>query len=323
MPQKVRVAITGAAGNIGYALLFRVAAGEMLGTDVELELHLLEIPPAVDALKGVAMELDDCAFPLVKNVVQTTDVEEAFDGVDVALLVGSRPRGPGMERKDLLAANGAIFTLQGRALSECAHRQVKVLVVGNPANTNCLIAMNSAPNLTKENFCAMTRLDHNRALAQLANKTNQPVGAIEGLAIWGNHSATMFADLFHAQVAGTPAMDLVSQDWYENEFVPTIQQRGAAIINARGSSSAASAANAAIEHMHDWWHGTDEVTSMAIASNGEYGVTDGLVFSFPVIISNGLIRVVDGLDFNDFAQEKIRVTEHELIEERDMVAHLL
>ena len=323
MANPVRVTVTGAAGQIGYALLFRIASGEMLGKDVAIELQLLEIPPAMDALRGVVMELEDCAFPLVKKVVATDVVEEAFEGSECALLVGSRPRGPGMERKDLLEANGAIFTVQGKALSDHADRNVKVLVVGNPANTNCFIAMNSAPNLNAANFSAMTRLDQNRAVAQLANKTSSAVEDIKDLAIWGNHSATMFPNLYEAKVGGKSATDIVDQSWYEDQFLPAIQQRGAAIISARGSSSAASAANAAIEHMHDWVHGTDEITSMAIPSEGQYGITEGLIFSFPVRVIDNEIRVESGISLNEFAAGRIKVTENELLEERDAVAPLL
>lgn len=323
MSDPVKVTVTGAAGNIGYALVFRIAAGEMLGKDVPIELQLLEIPPAMDALNGVVMELDDCAFPLLKKIVATDQVDEAFQGSDVALLVGSRPRGPGMERKDLLEANGAIFTVQGKALSDHANPDVKVLVVGNPANTNCFIALNSAPNLSASNFTAMTRLDANRAVAQVAQKTGSAVDEIENLVIWGNHSATMFPNLYEARVGGRNAMDIVDQSWYEDEFVPAIQQRGAAIINARGSSSAASAANAAVEHVNDWVHGTTAVTSMGIESDGQYGITKGLIFSYPVRVIDGEVRVEPNIELDDFCLEKIRATEQELIEERDAVLPLL
>ena len=276
MAEPVRITITGAAGQIGYALVFRVASGAMLGSDQPVELRLLEIPPAMDALRGVVMELDDCAFPTVSKIVETDDVETAFNQTDIAMLVGSRPRGPGMERSELLEANAAIFSVQGRAINDVASKHVKVLVVGNPANTNCLIAMANAPDLSPSQFTAMTRLDHNRALAQLSQKTGSTVNEIEDLAIWGNHSPTMFPDLVGAKVRGAPAMEAVDQDWYENEFMPSIQQRGAAIIKARGSSSAASAANAAINHIRDWSLGTNQVTSMAKRSNGEYGISEGL-----------------------------------------------
>ena len=323
MAGRVRVAVTGAAGNIGYAMVFRIASGQMLGGYTEIDLQLLEIPPAMDALNGVIMELEDCAFPLVRSIVGTSDVNQAFEGVDVALLVGSRPRGPGMERKELLTANGAIFTEQGKALSQGASKDVKVLVVGNPANTNCFIALNSAPNLSAANFSAMTRLDQNRAVAQLAVKVGCEVNDVANLAVWGNHSATMFPNLFAASVKGSPAMDLVSQDWYERDFIPAIQQRGAAIIKARGSSSAASAANAAIEHMHDWVLGTDNTVSMAIESDGQYGIDKGLLFSYPVTIRNGDVQVVESLPLNEFSQGLIDATENELKEERDAVEDLI
>ena len=323
MAEPVRIAVTGPAGQIGYALLFRIASGAMLGENQPIELRLLEIPPAMDALRGVVMEIDDCAFPLVTNVVQTDQPEVAFEGADIAMLVGSRPRGPGMERKDLLEANGAIFTVQGKALNDHASKDVKVLVVGNPANTNCLIAQCNAPDLNPANFTAMTKLDHNRAIAQLSQKVAQPVDQISGLAIWGNHSSTMFPDLLSATAAGSPVLDSVSQSWYEEDFIPAIQQRGAAIIDARGSSSAASAANAAVEHVRDWLAGTSNVTSMAVHSNGEYGIAEGLIFSYPVQLANGTHQIVENRDLNDFAHQKIKATEAELIEERDAVAHLL
>ena len=323
MAEPVRITITGAAGQIGYALVFRVASGAMLGSDQPVELRLLEIPPAMDALRGVVMELDDCAFPTVSKIVETDDVETAFNQTDIAMLVGSRPRGPGMERSELLEANAAIFSVQGRAINDVASKHVKVLVVGNPANTNCLIAMANAPDLSPSQFTAMTRLDHNRALAQLSQKTGSTVNEIEDLAIWGNHSPTMFPDLVGAKVRGAPAMEAVDQDWYENEFMPSIQQRGAAIIKARGSSSAASAANAAINHIRDWSLGTNQVTSMAKRSNGEYGISEGLIFSYPVTVEDGEIKVVEGRPLNDFSRQKIKITEQELVEERNAVAHLL
>ena len=323
MADVVRVAVTGAAGQIGYALLFRIASGEMLGKDQAIELRLLEIPPVMDALAGVVMELEDGAFPLVHSVVATDQPETAFEGVDVAMLVGSRPRGPGMERNDLLEANGEIFTVQGKALNDHASRDAKVIVVGNPANTNCLIAQSNAPDLNPDNFTAMTRLDHNRAVAQLANKCGCNVGDVSGLAIWGNHSSTMFPDLFTTQVGSQAAMSLVDQSWYEEEFIPSIQQRGAAIIAARGLSSAASAANAAIEHVHDWVLGSEGITSVAIRSTGQYDILEGLIFSYPVTCKNGAITVEQGLELNDFARQKIAATEKELIEERDAIAHLL
>ena len=323
MADPVRIAVTGAAGQIGYALLFRIASGAMLGNDRPIELSLLEIPPAMDALRGVVMEVEDCAFPLVRRVVTTDQPEVAFEGVDIAMLVGSRPRGPGMERNDLLEANGAIFTEQGKALNDHAAKHVKVLVVGNPANTNCLIAQHNAPDLDPANFSAMTKLDHNRAIAQLSQKVGGAVDDIDGLAIWGNHSSTMFPDLLGATVNGQSALEIVSQAWYEDEYIPAIQQRGAAIIAARGSSSAASAANAAVEHVREWVSGTDSVTSMGIYSNGQYGTTEGLIFSYPVTVNDGTPRVVENRELNDFAQGKIEATEAELIEERDAVAHLL
>lgn len=323
MADPVRIAVTGAAGQIGYALLFRIASGAMLGNDRPIELSLLEIPPAMDALRGVVMEVEDCAFPLVRKVVTTDQPEVAFEGVDIAMLVGSRPRGPGMERNDLLEANGAIFTEQGRALNDHAAKHVKVLVVGNPANTNCLIAQHNAPDLDPANFSAMTKLDHNRAIAQLSQKVGGAVDDIDGLAIWGNHSSTMFPDLLGATVNGQSALEIVSQAWYEDDYIPAIQQRGAAIIAARGSSSAASAANAAVEHVREWVSGTDGVTSMGIYSNGQYGTAEGLIFSYPVKVKDGTPKVVQNRELNDFAQGKIEATEAELIEERDAVAHLL
>ena len=323
MTDPVRVAVTGAAGQIGYALLFRIAAGEMLGPSQPVVLQLLEIPPAMKALEGVAMELEDCAFPLLHGLVQTDDPEIAFADADCALLVGSRPRTKGMERKELLEVNGAIFTVQGRALNDCAAPDVKVLVVGNPANTNCLIAQRNAPRLDPRNFTAMTRLDHNRAQAQLAGKTGRRVGDIEGLCIWGNHSSTQYPDLHHAKVAGTPALELVDASWYAEEFIPSVQQRGAAIIAARGASSAASAASAAIDHMRDWVLGADGVLSMGVHCDGSYGVAEGLICSFPVHCRNGSWRIVQGIEINAFSQEKLSATEAELIEERDAVAGLL
>ena len=323
MADPVSIAVTGAAGQIGYALLFRIASGAMLGNDQPIEIKLLEIPPAMDALRGVVMEIEDCAFPLVRNVVMTDQPEAAFEGVDIAMLVGSRPRGPGMERNDLLEANGAIFTAQGKALNDHAAKDVKVLVVGNPANTNCLIAQRNAPDLDPANFSAMTKLDHNRAIAQLSQKVDGAVEDIKGLAIWGNHSSTMFPDLLGATVDGKPALDTVSQSWYEDEYIPAIQQRGAAIISARGSSSAASAANAAVEHVREWMAGTEDVTSMGIYSNGQYGIQEGLIFSYPVTVSGGTCSVEENRVLNAFAQSKIEATEAELIEERDAVAHLL
>ena len=323
MKEPVRVAITGAAGQIGYALLFRVASGAMLGEDQPVILQLLEIPPAMDALKGVAMELDDCAFPLLAGMVLTDDANVAFKDADYALLVGSRPRGPGMERKDLLEANAAIFSAQGKALNDHASRAVKVLVVGNPANTNCLIAQRNAPDLDPRNFTAMTRLDHNRAMAQLAQKTGKHINDVDGLCIWGNHSATQYPDLHRATVSGTSAMDLVDMAWYADEFIPTVQQRGAAIIEARGASSAASAANAAIDHMHDWALGSDAIVSMGVYSDGSYDVDAGLIYSYPVRCAGGDWEIVQGVEVNAFSREKMDATATELAEERDAVAHLL
>jgi malate dehydrogenase len=323
MKDPVRVTITGAAGQIGYALLFRVASGAMLGNDQPVILQLLEITPALDAVKGVVMELDDCAFPLLQDVVYTDDANVAFKDTDYALLVGSRPRGPGMERKDLLEANAAIFSVQGKALNDNASRDVKVLVVGNPANTNALIAQRNAPDLNARNFTAMTRLDHNRAMAQLAAKAGKHVSEVDGLCIWGNHSATQYPDIHRASVAGEGAMSMIDMDWYTADFIPTVQQRGAAIIEARGASSAASAANAAIDHMRDWALGTDSVVSMGVYSDGSYGVAEGLIYSFPVTCQGGDWSIVHGVEVNGFSQEKMDATESELAEERDAVAHLL
>jgi malate dehydrogenase len=322
----VRVAVTGAAGQIGYSLLFRIASGAMLGPDTPVRLQLLEITPALDALRGVQMELEDCAFPLLDSVVTTDDANEAFDGADVALLVGSRPRTKGMERAELLEANGAIFTVQGKALSDNASSGVKVLVVGNPANTNCLIAMNNAPALDSSQFTAMTRLDHNRAKAQLSARTGNPVSDVSRMTIWGNHSATQYPDVFHATVAGTPAFEAIGgdQDWLAGTFIPTVQQRGAAIIEARGLSSAASAANAAIDHVRDWVAGTPagDWVSMAVCSDGSYGVPEGLISSFPVTCANGKWEIVGGLDIDEFSAERIGATVTELGEERDAVGEL-
>ncbi|HSP84831.1 MAG TPA: malate dehydrogenase [Psychrobacter sp.] len=326
MKQPVRVAVTGAAGNISYAMLFRIASGEMLGKDQPVILQLLEIAPALDALKGVVMELEDCAFPLLAGIVQTDDATVAFKDVDYALLVGSRPRGPGMERKDLLEANAAIFSAQGKALNDVASRDVKVLVVGNPANTNALIAQRNAPDLDPRNFTAMTRLDHNRAMAQLAGKTASTVNDVKKMIIWGNHSSTQYPDLTASTVNGKPALDLVDRAWYEGTYIPEVQQRGAAIIKARGASSAASAANAAIAHMRTWVLGTDENdwVSMGVYSKGEYGIAEGLIYSFPCTCTNGDWSIVDGVDVSsDFSKEKMAATEQELSEERDAVAHLL
>jgi malate dehydrogenase len=321
----VRVAVTGAAGQIGYAILFRIASGQMLGADTPVHLSLLEIPDAVKAAEGTAMELDDCALPLLAGVDIFDDPNQAFDGVNVALLVGARPRGKGMERSDLLQANGGIFKPQGQALNEHAAPDIKVLVVGNPANTNCLIAKIHAPDIPRERFTAMMRLDHNRAKAQLAAKAGVTVGDITNMTIWGNHSATQYPDIFHASVKGQNAAEVVNdQQWLENDFIPTVQKRGAAIIEARGASSAASAANAAIDAVHDWVLGTPagDWVSMAIPSDGSYGVEEGLISGFPVTCSSGSIEVVQGLDINDFSRTRIDATVNELAEERDAVREL-
>ena len=323
MKHPVRVTVTGAAGQIGYALLFRIAAGEMLGKDQPVILNLLEITPALGALRGAAMELDDCAFPLLRGLVQTDDPETAFGDADYALLVGSRPRTKGMERKDLLEANAAIFSVQGKALNDNAARGVRVLVVGNPANTNCLIAQRNAPDLDPRHFTAMTRLDHNRAVAQLAQKTGAHSTDVEGLCIWGNHSSTQYPDLHQTRVVGRDALSLIDMAWYTGEFIPRVQQRGAAIIEARGASSAASAATAAIEHMRDWALGSDAVLSMGVLSDGAYGVAEGLIHSFPVHCQGGDWRIVEGIDLNDFSRQRLQATEDELAGERDAVAHLL
>ncbi len=324
MKKPVRVAITGAAGQIGYQLLFRIAAGDMLGPDQPVILQLLEIPPAMDAVKGVVMELEDCAFPLLQGIVATDQADVAFKDADYALLVGARPRGPGMERKDLLEANAAIFSVQGKAINDHASRDVKVLVVGNPANTNALIAQKNAPDIDPGQFTAMTRLDHNRALAQLAAKTGTHTTDIQRMIIWGNHSSTQYPDISHALVEGRPAFEQVDRDWYENEFIPTVQQRGAAIIKARGASSAASAASAAIDHMRSWSRGTPEGdwVSMAVPSDGSYGIEPGIIFSYPVTCQNGKYAIVQGLDMDAFSRERLDVTEKELREERAAVEHL-
>ncbi|MEI7623762.1 MAG: malate dehydrogenase [Actinomycetes bacterium] len=325
MKTPVRVAVTGAAGQIGYSLLFRIASGQMLGDDQPVILQLLDITPAMDALKGVAMELEDCAFPLLSGIVRTDDPSEAFGDISYALLVGARPRSKGMERKDLLEANGGIFKPQGKALSDNAASDVKILVVGNPANTNALIAMNNAPNIPNERFTAMTRLDHNRAIAQVAAKTGTTVSDITKMTIWGNHSATQYPDLFHAEVKSQNAAALVNdQAWLENDFIPTVQQRGAAIIEARGLSSAASAANAAIDHMRTWALGSakGDWVSMAIQSDGSYGVAEGIISSFPVTCANGKYEIVQGLDIDDFSRGRIDASVAELVEERDGVNEL-
>jgi len=325
MKTPVRVAVTGAAGQIGYALLFRIAAGDMLGPDQPVILHLLEITPALPALNGVVMELDDCAFPLLADVVATDDASVAFKDVDYALLVGARPRGPGMERKDLLSANGAIFGPQGKALNAHAKRDVKVLVVGNPANTNALIAQANAPDLDPKCFTAMVRLDHNRAKGQLAAKTGAHNTDVAKMIIWGNHSSTQYPDIHHATVKGKPALSLVDQDWYEKDFIPTVQQRGAAIIKARGASSAASAASAAIDHMRTWALGTAEGdwASMGIPSDGSYGIAPGVIYGYPVTCKNGKYEIVQGLEIGEFSRARMDATEKELREERAGVESLL
>jgi malate dehydrogenase len=321
----VRVAVTGAAGQIGYAILFRIASGQLLGPDTPVHLSLLEIPAAVKAAEGTAMELDDCAFPLLSGVDIHDDPNRAFDGVNIALLVGARPRSKGMERSDLLEANGGIFKPQGRALNDHAASDIKVLVVGNPANTNCLIAQSNAPDIPRERFTAMMRLDHNRAIAQVAIKTGAAIKDITNMTIWGNHSATQYPDVFHAKVSGQNAAEVIDdQQWIENDFIPTVQKRGAAIIEARGASSAASAANAAIDHVHDWVLGTPagDWISMAIPSDGSYGVAEGVFSGFPVTCANGNYEVVQGLEISPFAQSRIDATVNELKEERDSVRQL-
>jgi malate dehydrogenase len=324
MKAPVRVTVTGAAGQISYSLLFRIAAGEMLGKDQPVILQMLEITPALEALKGVAMEIEDCAFPLVHGLVLSDDPAVAFKDADYCLLVGARPRGPGMERKDLLEANARIFSAQGKAINDYASRDVKVLVVGNPANTNALIAYRNAPDLKPGQFTAMTRLDHNRAMAQLAQKTGKHSTDVDGMIIWGNHSSTQYPDIHHCKVDGKAALDLVDQDWMLKDFIPTVQQRGAAIIKARGLSSAASAANAAIEHMRDWALGTNgKIVSMGIPSDGSYGIAEGLIYSFPVTCANGQYSIVQGLAVNELSRELMQKTEQELAEERDAVNHLL
>jgi malate dehydrogenase len=325
MKSPVRVTITGAAGQIGYQLAFRIASGQMLGPDQPVILQLLEIPPALPALNGVVMELDDCAFATLAGIVATDDPNVAFKDADYALLVGARPRGPGMERNDLLQANAAIFSVQGKALNEHASRNVKVLVVGNPANTNALIAQSNAPDLDPRNFTAMTRLDHNRAMAQLATKTGSHVNDIKRMAIWGNHSATQYPDVYHATVNGKVAAELVDEAWLSNEFIPVVQQRGAAIIKARGASSAASAASAAIDHVRDWALGTPEGdwVSMAVPADGSYGIEPGVVYSYPVRCSDGDYEIVQGLDINDFSRGRMDETAKELREERAAIEELL
>jgi len=325
MKTPVRVTITGAAGQIGYQLAFRIASGQMLGDDQPVILQLLEIPPALPALHGVVMELDDCAFSTLAGIVATDDPNEAFKDSDYALLVGARPRGPGMERKDLLEANAAIFSVQGKAMNDFASKDIRVLVVGNPANTNALIAQSNAPDLNPRNFTSMTRLDHNRASAQLAAKTGKHVNDVRHMTIWGNHSATQYPDIFHTSVDGTPALDLVEQTWLVDEFIPVVQQRGAAIIKARGASSAASAASAAIDHMHDWVLGSpdDDWVSMGIPADGSYGIEPGVVYSYPVRCHGGDYEIVQDLAISEFSRERMDATNVELREERAAIEELL
>ena len=325
MKPAVNVAITGAAGQIGYALAFRVASGQMLGADTPVNLHLLEITPALPQLGGVVMELNDCAFPTLNKIVATDDAKVAFKDCQVALLVGARPRGPGMERKDLLMANAQIFSAQGKALNAVADRNVRVLVVGNPANTNSYIARSNAKDLNPRNFTAMTRLDHNRALSQLAEKTNSHVTQIQRMVIWGNHSSTQYPDLGHCTVDGNAAHSLVDRKWYEDTFIPTVQQRGAAIIKARGASSAASAASSAIDHVRDWGLGTPagDVVSMAVQSDGSYGIREGVIYSYPVVCKNGDYQIVQGLSIDEFSRQRMDASLAELLEERDGVQELL
>jgi len=325
MKQPLNVAITGAAGQIGYALAFRVASGAMLGPDQPVNLHLLEIIPALPTLQGVVMELNDCAFPTLNKVIATDDARVAFKDCHAGLLVGARPRGPGMERKDLLLANAQIFSAQGKALNEVAARDVRVLVVGNPANTNALIAMKNAPSLKPQSFTAMTRLDHNRALSQLAEKTGCHVNDIQKMIIWGNHSATQYPDINHCLVKGQPARSLVDGNWIEKDFIPTVQQRGAAIIKARGASSAASAGSAAIDHIRDWFRGSaaGDWVSMGIPSDGSYGIPEGVIYSYPVVCRNGQYEIVQGLAIDEFSRQRMDATHKELLEERDGVKDLL
>ena len=325
MKDPVRVAITGAAGQIGYQLLFRIAAGDMLGLDQPIILQLLEIPPAMGAVQGVVMELEDCAFPLLQGVIASDDPNVAFKDADYALLVGARPRGPGMERSDLLEANGAIFTVQGKAINDNANKNIKVLVVGNPANTNAMIAMESAPDIDPKQFTAMTRLDHNRAMGQLASKTGKQTNDVSNMTIWGNHSSTQYPDIANVKIDGKAAFSLVERDWYEDDFIPTVQKRGAAIIKARGASSAASAASAAIDHMRTWSLGTAENdwVSMGIPSDGSYGIEKGIIFSYPVTCDGGVYSIVQGLEIDAFSQARLDATEKELREEREAVEHLL
>ncbi|MGH1540791.1 MAG: malate dehydrogenase [Arenicella sp.] len=325
MKQPVRVTVTGAAGQISYALLFRIASGTMLGSDQPVILQLLEIPPAMGALEGVVMELHDCAFPLLHDVITSDDPEVAFKDTDYALLVGARPRGPGMERKDLLHENAKIFSVQGKAINKVASRDIKVLVVGNPANTNALIAMSNAPDINPKQFTAMTRLDHNRAMSQLAQKTGTQTTEIKRMTVWGNHSATQYPDITNTTVAGKAASDLVEQQWLEDDFIPTVQKRGAAIIDARGASSAASAGSAAVDHMRTWALGTDDGdwVSMSIPSDGSYGIEPGIIFSYPVTCKDGEYEIVQGLEISDFSRSRMDLTETELREEREAIKELI
>jgi malate dehydrogenase len=325
MKTPIHIAVTGAAGQISYSLLFRLASGLLLGSEQPIVLHLLEITPALGALEGVAMELADCTSPLLTKVIATDDPEIAFKNVDYAFLVGARPRGPGMERKDLLEVNAEIFTIQGQALNKVASRDVKVLVVGNPANTNALIALKNAPDLKPESFSSMTRLDHNRAISELALNCGALTTDIKNMIIWGNHSATQYPDIHHAKIKGQDALSLVDYDWFTREFIPAIQQRGAAVIKARGQSSAASAANAAVDQMRSWIFGTDkdDWVSMGVFSDGSYGIEEGLMYSFPVNVCDGNVSIVKGLDINEFSLQKMRETETELKQERDAIRHLL
>ena len=325
MKPPVRIAITGAAGQISYSLIFRIAHGDMLGPDQPVILQLLEIPPAMNTLNGVVMELSDCAFPLVQGVVPTDDPKVAFKDADYALLVGARPRGPGMERSDLLKANAAIFSVQGKALNDHASRDVKVLVVGNPANTNALITLKNAPDLNTRNFTAMMRLDHNRSLSQLAAKTNSHTTKIEKMVVWGNHSSTQYPDISYATIEGKAAKERVDESWYVDEFIPTVQQRGAAIIKARGASSAASAASAAIDHMHDWALGSSgKWVSMGVYSAGNsYDIDGDIIYAFPIVCENGQWKEISGLEINSFSRERMRLTEKELLDEKAAIADLL
>jgi len=318
-----RITITGAAGQISYSLIFRIASGEFLGKDQPIILQLLEITPGMNALSGVAMELSDCAFPLVKEIICTDKVDLAFQNSEYAFLVGARPRGPGMERKDLLQANAAIFSAQGKAINNSASKNIKVLVVGNPANTNALIALKNAPDINPSQFTAMTRLDHNRAQSQVADKIGSSVSSVENIIIWGNHSATQYPDLHHTMIGDKSALDIINNDWYKNELIPCVQQRGAEIIKARGASSAASAANAAINHMRDWALGTDNCVSMGVFSDGSYGVAKDIIYSFPCTCSNGSWDIIQDLTLNDFSKEKMKDSERELLEEKKAIQELL